>query len=74
MHRSIPADFRRRLLKAEATLTRKEEENMELQQQLQECEVRWSEYERQMKSMEEMWQKQIACLQVNPDTPFSKSI
>ncbi|KAM0937019.1 putative myosin ATPase [Dioscorea sansibarensis] len=63
MHRSIPADFRRRLLKAEATLMRKEEENIELQQQLQECEVRWSEYERQMKSMEEMWQKQIAYLQ-----------
>ncbi|KAH7652936.1 Myosin ATPase protein [Dioscorea alata] len=63
MHHSIPTDLQRRLLKAEATLRQKQEENVELQQQLQEHEVRWSEYERQMKSMEEMWQKQISYLQ-----------
>lgn len=72
MYHSIPTDLQRRLLKAEATLRQKEEENVELQQQLQEREVRWSEYERQMKSMEEMWQKQISFLQVNPYTGFLK--
>ncbi|KAJ0974888.1 hypothetical protein J5N97_016853 [Dioscorea zingiberensis] len=63
VHPSNPVDLQRRLLKAEAKLGEKEEENTKLQQQFQQYEVRWSEYERKMKLMEEMWQKQISSLQ-----------
>ena len=54
-----------RVIKAEATLQQKEEENTALREQLQQFETRWSEYEVKMKSMEEMWQKQMASLQVS---------
>lgn len=54
-----------RVLKAEATLGEKEEENCALREQLQQFETRWSEYEAKMKSMEEMWQKQMSSLQVS---------
>ncbi|XP_062018442.1 myosin-2 isoform X1 [Rosa rugosa] len=57
--------LRRRVLQAEATLERKEEENAELQEQLQQFETRWSDYEAKMKSMQDVWQKQMASLQVS---------
>lgn len=53
------------VLKAQATLEQKEEENTALREQLQQFETRWSEYEGKMKSMEEIWQKQMASLQVS---------
>lgn len=59
-------ELQRRVLKAETTLEQKEEENAALREQLQQYETRWSEYEAKMKSMEEMWQKQMASLQVSP--------
>lgn len=59
------AQLQRRVLKAEATLEQKEEENAALREQLQQYETRWSEYEAKMRSMEEMWQKQMASLQVS---------
>lgn len=58
-------ELQRRVLKAESTLEQKEEENAALREQLQQYETRWSDYEAKMKSMEEMWQKQMASLQVS---------
>jgi myosin-5 len=48
-----------------AALQRKEEENAILQQTVKEYERKWVSYEAKMKSMEEMWMKQIATLQQN---------
>ena len=62
---SVMAELQRRVLKAEATLGLKEQENATLREQLQQYEARWLEYEAKMKSMEEMWQKQMASLQVS---------
>ncbi|KAK6229517.1 hypothetical protein SCA6_018468 [Theobroma cacao] len=60
---SVMAELQKRVLKAEATLGQKEQENATLREQLQQYEARWLEYESKMKSMEEMWQKQMASLQ-----------
>ncbi|KAF3455953.1 hypothetical protein FNV43_RR00596 [Rhamnella rubrinervis] len=60
---SFLAELHRRVLKAEAALREKEEENDILHQRLQQYESRWSEYELKMKSMEEVWQKQMRSLQ-----------
>ncbi|XP_059661565.1 myosin-2-like [Cornus florida] len=61
------AELQNRVMEAEATLGQKEEENAALREQLQQVEARWSEYEAKMKSMEEMWQKQMASLQTSLD-------
>ncbi|PKI69574.1 hypothetical protein CRG98_010022 [Punica granatum] len=60
---SFLAELQRRVLKAEAALREKEEENDILKQRLQQYESRWFEYEVKMKSMEEVWQKQMRSLQ-----------
>jgi myosin V len=60
---SVLAELQRRILKAEATVREKEEENEMLHQRLQQYENRWLEYEQKMKAMEEMWQKQMRSLQ-----------
>lgn len=60
---SVLAELQRRVLKAEAALREKEEENDILHQRVQQYESRWSEYELKMKSMEEVWQKQMRSLQ-----------
>ncbi|XP_051121312.1 myosin-1 [Andrographis paniculata] len=60
---SFLAELQRRVLRAEAILREKEEENDILHQRLQQYENRWSEYELKMKSMEELWQKQMRSLQ-----------
>ncbi|CAA3030194.1 myosin-1 [Olea europaea subsp. europaea] len=60
---SFLAEMQRRVLRAEAALRKKEEENDVLHQRLQQYENRWSEYELKMKSMEEVWQKQMRSLQ-----------
>ncbi|PPR93624.1 hypothetical protein GOBAR_AA27044 [Gossypium barbadense] len=60
---SFLSEVQRRVLKAEAVLREKEEENDILHQRLQQYESRWSEYEVKMKSMEEVWQKQMRSLQ-----------
>lgn len=62
---SVLAELQRRVLKAEATLGEKEEENTALREQVQQFETRWSEYEAKMKSMEEAWQKQMGSLQMS---------
>ncbi|XP_023524430.1 myosin-1 [Cucurbita pepo subsp. pepo] len=60
---SFLSELQRRVLKAEAALREKEEENDILHQHLQQYENRWSEYELKMKSMEEVWQRQMRSLQ-----------
>ncbi|GER51864.1 myosin-related family protein [Striga asiatica] len=60
---SFLAELQRRVLRAEASLREKEEENDILRQRVQQYEDRWSEYELKMKSMEEVWQKQMISLQ-----------
>ncbi|KAL3635819.1 Myosin-1 [Castilleja foliolosa] len=60
---SFLAELQRRVLRAEASLREKEEENDILHQRLQQYENRWSEYELKMRSMEEIWQKQMRSLQ-----------
>ncbi|KAL8229847.1 hypothetical protein R6Q57_014747 [Mikania cordata] len=60
---SYLAELQRRILKAEAALKEKEEEKDILDQRLQQHETRWSEYELKMKSMEDIWQKQMCSLQ-----------
>ncbi|KAK8616166.1 hypothetical protein V6N13_017726 [Hibiscus sabdariffa] len=60
---SFLAELQRRVLRAEAALREKGEENDILHQRLQQYESRWSEYELKMKSMEEVWQKQMRSLQ-----------
>ncbi|KAG4987023.1 hypothetical protein JHK86_034714 [Glycine max] len=62
---SALAELQRRVIKAEATIEQKEEENAELKEQLKQFERRWIEYEKRMKSMEDMWQKQMASLQMS---------
>lgn len=50
---------------AEGTLEEKEKENAALKEQVNQLESRWSDYEVRMRSMEEMWQKQMASLQAS---------
>ncbi|XP_057465935.1 myosin-2-like isoform X2 [Actinidia eriantha] len=64
---SVLEELQRRVSKAEGTLGQKEQENAALREQLQQYETKWSEYEAKMTSMEEMWQKQMASLQMSLD-------
>ncbi|XP_055823148.1 myosin-2-like isoform X2 [Solanum dulcamara] len=60
---SVVEDLERRVAKAEATLEQKEKENATLKEQVNQFEARCLEYEVKMRSMEEMWQKQMTSLQ-----------
>ncbi|XP_020257832.1 myosin-2-like [Asparagus officinalis] len=62
---AVDEDLQRRVLKAEAALKIKEEENLTLKQELQLYKTKWSDYEAKMKSMEELWQKQMTSLQMS---------
>ncbi|KAK4420685.1 Myosin-2 [Sesamum alatum] len=62
---SVVDELQKRVLMAEATLEQKKKENEALREQVQQFEARWPEYEAKMKSMEEMWQKQMASLQMS---------
>lgn len=57
--------LQKRVLKAEAGLRKKEQENTALVERVKQYEARWLEYEAKIKSMEEMWQKQTPSLQVS---------
>ncbi|XP_021758722.1 myosin-2-like [Chenopodium quinoa] len=61
----VVEELQRRVARAEETLVQKEEENASLRTQLQQYEMKWSDYEAKMRSMEDMWQKQIASLQMS---------
>lgn len=58
-------ELQKRVLAAEATIEKKEEENAALREQVKQFEARRLEYEAKMKSMEDKWQKQMASLQVS---------
>ncbi|XP_015082008.1 myosin-2-like isoform X1 [Solanum pennellii] len=60
---SVVEDLERRVAKAEATIEQKEKENAALKEQVNQFETRCLEYEVKMRSMEEMWQKQMTSLQ-----------
>ncbi|XP_078162314.1 myosin-1-like [Carex rostrata] len=60
---SFLLELQRRIIKSEASLKERDEQNEMLHQKLQQYENRWSEYENKMKTMEEMWQKQMRSLQ-----------
>ncbi|XP_042374552.1 myosin-1-like [Zingiber officinale] len=60
------AELQSQLLKTEAALREKEEENAMLKRHLQEYDMWWSNYESKMKSMKETWQRQLNSLQRNP--------
>ncbi|KAG8364986.1 hypothetical protein BUALT_Bualt18G0055600 [Buddleja alternifolia] len=62
---SVVEELQKRVLMAEVTLGQKEKENEALKEQVQHLEARWPEYETKMKSMEEMWQKQMSSLQMS---------
>ncbi|KAK4398417.1 Myosin-2 [Sesamum angolense] len=62
---SVVEELQKRVVMAEIALGRKERENAALREQVQQFEARWLEYESKMKSMEEMWQKQMASLQMS---------
>lgn len=57
--------LQKRVLKAEARLRKKEQENTALVEKVKQYKARWLEYEAKIKSMEEMWQKQTTSLQVS---------
>ncbi|XP_073025671.1 myosin-2-like [Primulina eburnea] len=61
----VVEELQKRLLMAEATLGQRERENAALREQVQHFEAHWSEYEIKMKSVEEMWQKQMTSLQIS---------
>lgn len=58
-------ELQKRVLEAEATIEKKEGENAAMREQVKQFESRRLEYEAKMKSMEDMWQKQMASLQVS---------
>ncbi|GAA0167330.1 actin binding motor protein [Lithospermum erythrorhizon] len=58
-------ELRSQIVMAEATLSEKEMENAELRDQVLQFESRWSEYEAKMRSVDEVWQKQMALLQMS---------
>ncbi|KAH0651438.1 hypothetical protein KY285_032160 [Solanum tuberosum] len=62
---SVVEDLERRVAKAEATIEQKEKENAALKEQVNQFEARCLEYEVKMRSMEEMWQKQMTSLQAS---------
>uniref|UniRef100_A0A7N0V7L7 Uncharacterized protein n=2 Tax=Kalanchoe fedtschenkoi TaxID=63787 RepID=A0A7N0V7L7_KALFE len=58
-------DIRVQLVKAEATLGQKEQENAALQLQLQQLQSKWSAHEEKMRIMEDAWQQQMKSLQTS---------
>jgi len=61
----VLADLQSRVLKVEAAIMQKEDENTALQEELQRFEERWLENETRMKSMEDTWQKHMSSMQMS---------
>ncbi|KFK29251.1 hypothetical protein AALP_AA7G109000 [Arabis alpina] len=61
----VVADLQNRVLKVEAAIMQKEDENTNLQEELQRFEVRWLEHETRMKLMEETLQKHMSSMQMS---------
>lgn len=64
LHASRSEELEKQVLKMKTEMRQKEEENVELLQQVQQIEDKWSLCEEKMKSMEELYQKQIESLKV----------
>lgn len=60
-------ELQRRIIQTEATLNEKERENVALREQLQQYENKWVDYDAKMKSVEQMWRRQVASLQASLD-------
>ncbi|KAD4385990.1 hypothetical protein E3N88_26159 [Mikania micrantha] len=58
-------ELQKRVVKAESLLRERDLENTALREQVRQFETRMSEYEAKMKSVEEMWQSQMASLQMS---------
>ncbi|KAI3686257.1 hypothetical protein L1987_79931 [Smallanthus sonchifolius] len=58
-------ELQKRVVKAESLLRERDLENTALREQVRQFETRMSEYETKMKAVEEMWQSQMASLQVS---------
>ncbi|XP_009385074.2 myosin-2-like [Musa acuminata AAA Group] len=65
LHASRSEELEKQVLKMKTEMRQKEEENVELLQQVQQIEDKWSLCEEKMKSMEELYQKQIESLKVS---------
>lgn len=53
------------VMKAQVSLSQKENENTVLREQVRQFEARWLEHEIKMKAVEETWQRQTESLQVS---------
>ncbi|KAJ0751281.1 hypothetical protein HanLR1_Chr05g0191731 [Helianthus annuus] len=58
-------ELQKRVAKAESLLRERDLENTALREQVRQFEARLSEYENKTKAVEEMWQSQMATLQVS---------
>ncbi|CAL9163235.1 unnamed protein product [Musa hybrid cultivar] len=65
VHSSSLEELEKLVLEIKAEVKQKEEENVALSQQIQQYEKKWSLCEEKMKSMEEMYKKQIETLTMN---------
>lgn len=66
-HEILPSmleELQRQIVTAESTVSEKEKENAELRDQVLQFESRWSEYEEKMRSVDDIWQKQMDSLQM----------
>ncbi|MCD9558363.1 hypothetical protein HAX54_015710 [Datura stramonium] len=63
--RSVLIDLQRHILRTEAALERKKEENAALRLHIQHYEKKWNQYESKMKAMEKMWQDQLTSIQIS---------
>ncbi|XP_009801337.1 myosin-3-like [Nicotiana tabacum] len=63
--RSVLLDLQRHILRTEAALERKKEENAALRLHIQHYEKKWNQYESKMKAMEKMWQDQLTSVQTS---------
>lgn len=61
----VVQELQKQVSMTEVALGSKEKENAALREQVQQFEAKWSEFESKMKSTEEMWQKEVASLQVS---------
>ncbi|WOH14653.1 hypothetical protein DCAR_0934173 [Daucus carota subsp. sativus] len=57
-------ELQRRVLKTEAAVQNKNEENYGLRMKIAQFEKQWQQHEAKMKSMEKMWQEQLTFIQV----------
>ncbi|KAK4347091.1 hypothetical protein RND71_033430 [Anisodus tanguticus] len=63
--RSVLLDLQRHILRTEAALERKKEENAALRLHIQHYNKKWNQYESKMKAMEKMWQDQLTSIQIS---------